>query len=608
MRPRINWFRHLNHNLMPPAFALVALLTPSAISIFHSGVSPLELTQASESSPELAVGQLPLFSFGLTFAVVSIAMLIYRWRPTRLFLHLALFTVLVELFYRIIYHGPVTVSIMFAIIGTSPREAGELLGAHPLLTGSLLLIALLVTYTSITSWQVQNPFRTAWCVGVGATAALLLSVSLTFTWWQINSIWTLKQVVRAEVTQSFPFDFGNSILKAIGYSVSTNQYAAARAAFAFQNVRMLAVDSRAAGSEIYVIIVGESSRRSNWSLFGYPRSTTPKLDAIRSELVILDHVASNATVTALSVAQALTRASPTSWWKASSEKSIIALLRQAGFSVHWISNQRRFGAYAGLISTIALEANSASYTEELPQSIRTDRYDSNLLTRMDEVLDAPSGNGKRVIFLHMMGSHLNYADRYPSKFDVFHESADAPRNLPDGQIQVVNQYDNSLRFTDHIVRSVIEKLERCHCKAAMIYFSDHGERLFDSEDESGADFGHGYSTISREEIAIPFIVWMSSQYQAANPSLVATLRDNSQVPAQLHNLFETVVDLTGVDYGDRADSLSLFSKNLQAPRSLEFLSISEHPVSLPVKFGDSLYARPVVGVDEANTRHVSAAR
>jgi glucan phosphoethanolaminetransferase (alkaline phosphatase superfamily) len=552
----------------------------------------LELTQASESSPQIAIGaQLALFSLGLTLAVVSIAMLIYRWRLTRLFLHLALFTVLVELFYRIIYHGPVTVSIIFAIVGTNPREAGELLAAHPLLTGSLLLVALLVTYASLISWKVQNPFRTAWCVGMGATAALLLSVSLILTWWQTNSTWMLRQVVRAEVTQNYPFDFGNSILKVIGYSASANRYAAARAAFAFQNVRMLAMESRRTAPEIYLIIVGESSRRSNWSLFGYPRSTTPNLDAIRNELVILDRVASNATVTSLSVAQALTRASPTSWWKASSEKSIIALLRQAGFSVHWISNQKRFGAYAGLISTIALEANSASYTEELPQSIRSDRYDSNLLSRMDEILDT-SGNGKSVIFLHMMGSHLNYADRYPSKFNVFHEFVDAPRNLPDGQIQVVNQYDNSLRFTDYIIRSVIDRLERCRCKAAMIYFSDHGERLFDSEDESGADFGHGFSTISREEIAIPFLVWMSSQYQAAYPSFVATLRDNSKVPAQLHNLFETVVDLTGVDYQDRADSLSLFSKNLRAPRSLEFLSISEHPVSLPLKFGDSLSKTP----------------
>ena len=382
----------------------------------------------------------------------------------------------------------------------------------------------------------------------------------------------------------------------VEYSVSAKKYAAARAAFRFKDVRMLEKDSRRASPEIYVIIVGESSRRSNWSLFGYPRSTTPSLDAIRDELVTVDHLTSNATVTALSVAQALTRASPASWWKASSEKSIITLLRQAGFSVFWISNQERFGAYASLISTIALDANSASYTEELPQSVRTDRFDSNLLTRMDGVLQTLSENGKTVIFLHMMGSHLNYADRYPSAFDVFHGSADAPRNLPDRQSRVINEYDNTLRFTDYVVRGVIDRLTGCRCRAAMIYFSDHGERLFDSEDETGADFGHGFSTISREEIAIPFFIWMAPQYLAANPVQVATsLKKNSQVYSQLHNLFETVVDLTGVDYQGRADSLSLFSSDFQAPHSLEFLNIAEHPVSLPLAFADSIRVHPSCG-------------
>ena len=605
------WVRHLTDDkLIPPAFALAALLAPSAIAIF-AGSRSGELNSAGEVSAHVANGvlstvQLALFNLGLALAVLSVAMLLYRWRLARLFLHLALFAVLVELFYRVIYHGPITASVMFAIVGTSPREAGELLAAHPVLTGFLFVVTLLATYTSAISWGIQSPFSTAWCARLGAIAMCLLIASMALTWRQVTSGWMMKQVIRAEIMQSFPFDFGNAIRRVVEYSMSANKYAAARSAFSFRNVRMLRMDFRRTEPEIYVVIVGESSRRSNWSLFGYPRSTTPSLDAIRNELVIDDHVTSNATVTALSVSQALTRASPASWWKASSEKSVIALLRQAGFSVDWISNQERFGAYASLISTIALDANHASYTEELPQSARTDRFDSNLLSRMDGVVGGLSGNAKSVIFLHMMGSHLNYGDRYPAEFDVFHDSVNAPRKLPDREIRVVNQYDNTLRFTDYVLRGVIDRLQRCGCRAAMIYFSDHGERLFDSEDESGADFGHGFATISREEVSIPFFIWMSSRYQEANPTLVATLRENSRARAQLHNLFETIVDLTGVDYQDRVTSLSLFSNKYQEPRSLEFLSISEHPVSLPLEFGDP--ERPSERGGDAKTISASAVR
>ena len=99
---------------------------------------------------------------------------------------------------------------------------------------------------------------------------------------------------------------------------------------------------------------------------------------------------------------------------------------------------------------------------------------------------------------------------------------------------------------------------------------------------------------------------MSPRYQLANPTLVATLRENSRVRAQLHNLFETIVDLTGVDYQDRVASLSLFSHEYQEPRSLEFLSISEHPVSLPLEFGDS--ERPSERGGDAKTTSASAVR
>ena len=197
---RTNWFKNLTHDiLVPPVFAFVALLAPIAFSAYQSGLPPSELTPTGEASGQITTGaltfiQLVLFNIGLTLAVLSIAMLLYRWRPTRLFLHVALFTVLVELFYRVIYHGPVTASVMFAIVGTSPREAGELLAAHPVLTGLLFLAALAATYASVKSWGIQNPFPTVWCVRTSVSSICLLLVSLALTWWQVNSEWTLKQV------------------------------------------------------------------------------------------------------------------------------------------------------------------------------------------------------------------------------------------------------------------------------------------------------------------------------------------------------------------------------------------------------------------------------
>src|ERR1700679_1291744 len=141
--------------------------------------------------------------------------------------------------------------------------------------------------------------------------------------------------------------------------------------------------SRRTAAEIYVVVVGETSRRANWSLFGYSRGTTPRLDAMRSDLIPFNRVTSNATNTILSVPLALTRAAPATRGVAHAEKSIITLLRQAGFATYWISNQARSDALFNPISQIALEADHVSFPEDMPPSDSGDGFVSNLLFSLD---------------------------------------------------------------------------------------------------------------------------------------------------------------------------------------------------------------------------------
>ncbi|MGD0503009.1 MAG: sulfatase-like hydrolase/transferase [Steroidobacteraceae bacterium] len=77
----------------------------------------------------------------------------------------------------------------------------------------------------------------------------------------------------------------------------------------------------------------------------------------------------------------------------------------------------------------------------------------------------------------------------------------------------------------------------------VVLFSDHGERLFDNG-LSDDDFGHGFPAVSRQEIDVPFFMWLSSTYQQAYPSAMQRLKSNARSPAELSNLFETVTDLT----------------------------------------------------------------
>ena len=58
--------------------------------------------------------------------------------------------------------------------------------------------------------------------------------------------------------------------------------------------------------DTYVLIVGESVRVDNMSLYGYTRSTTPQVEAQRKQIKLFNQAISGAPYTALSVPLSLT--------------------------------------------------------------------------------------------------------------------------------------------------------------------------------------------------------------------------------------------------------------------------------------------------------------
>ena len=528
--------------------------------------------------------QYALFTLGLSGVIASVALALYHWSPARRMLHLSLFSILMELFYRFAYGGAVSPGVLLSVPETSQRETRELLAGHPMLTVSLALVALLAMYALLVSWRSDIRFAPLRCfqIGVGSLAMLLLAATLSA--YQAGPSGSLGPLLLAETRTTYPIDVAAAFGEVATGVGDTEHLASARAAFKFPNVHRIASAVRLDAPEIYVVVLGETSRRINWSLYGYPRATTPGLDAMKGDLIVFERVSSNATNTILSVPLALTRATPSARGVARSEKSIITLLRQAGFETYWISNQERSDVLVNPISQIAREADHVSFPEDIPPGERRDGFDSNLLARLSGAMARLPKDGKAVFFLHMEGSHFGYKERYPAGFAAFRGGQGAPRSLPPRQTQLVDEYDNSIYFTDHNLRGIIERLVLCGCKAGMIFFSDHGERLFD-HGLSDDDFGHGFPTVSRQEIDVPFFIWLSRAYQDADPSSVQRLKSNARSTAELSNLFETITDLAGVDYENRAATRSLFSDRFQPPRELQVLNTDENTVSLAPEAG-----------------------
>jgi glucan phosphoethanolaminetransferase (alkaline phosphatase superfamily) len=544
-------------------FAVVALALP--------GICALWVT------PDLAQAAATLW---ITVTTIAVALYLYRFQLPRILLHVLLLVVPIAVFYRLLYRGPISPGVMLSIQATTLRETGELLSNHLALTLVLGLYVVLAIVALMAARAPGSGVSTRTLTRLSATGVILatawgIAVFHKHGEWH-NVDWALKDSAR----EVFPLDvILSSKIVALGM-IRTAKSQSARTHFTFHDVRNLDA-AEAAGPRVFVIVIGESSRRSHWSLYGYGRPTTPTLDQMRDQLAVFDDVSSNATITMYSVTLALTRASPSSWDVARHEKSLLTLLREGGYRVSWISNQEKFGFSENPVTSIAGEADSVSfnndYVNDLTYQGPRDPFDTNLLARLDRELEVLRASQQRaVIFLHMMGSHEAYDQRYPSSYDFFRTDSQPRTGLTPKQSRIIDTYDNSVRFTDHVLSSVIQRIAGLNEPAAVVYFSDHGERLFESDQPTLS--GHGFPQQSVAELEVPTLLWLSPAYTRQNPDALTALQKNTHKATSLDSLFETVVDLTHLSYSDRDADSSLFSPNLRSQKTTEVLTMSQTPI------------------------------
>ena len=126
------------------------------------------------------------------------------------------------------------------------------------------------------------------------------------------------------------------------------------------------------------------------------------------------------------------------------------------------------------------------------------------------------GVSRQFIVLHTYGSHFNYKERYPAEQAFF-----LPDMPVDAEVKykdnLINAYDNSIRYTDNFLVRLIDMLREQHVNSALIYTSDHGEDIFDDNRHL---FLHASPVPSYYQIHVPFFIWMSDNYRQRYPSLL----------------------------------------------------------------------------------------
>ena len=337
--------------------------------------------------------------------------------------------------------------------------------------------------------------------------------------------------------------------------------------------------------EVYVMVVGETARAHNFSLYGYLRDTNPLLSKTPGIIAFPDATTQSNT-THKSVPMLLSAASAEDFERLFHEKGILAAFKEAGFHTVFISNQQPNHSFIDFLGEQADEHYFLK-TEDASKGNHYDagnHYDEELLKKLDEILpeaDASSSSHYRYrklfVVLHTYGSHFNYQERYPRSFAYFKPDSRSEAK-PENRQDLLNAYDNTIRYTDYILHGIVERLqkwEKVQAKtdgvysqptSAMLYTSDHGENIFDDDRRL---FLHAAPKASDYELHVPFIIWTSEGFGKQYPGAWKALGENrtKQVQTSL-SAFHTMLGIGGIRTPYRLDKYSVASGKYHPTRLL----------------------------------------
>jgi glucan phosphoethanolaminetransferase (alkaline phosphatase superfamily) len=277
------------------------------------------------------------------------------------------------------------------------------------------------------------------------------------------------------------------------------------------------------GVDVHVIVIGESARRGNLGLYGYPRDTTPRVNAERKQMLLFNRAIAPAPMTFMAVALSLCKPERGPGMPRNIADNIINVAVQAGMRTLWLDRDPR--TPGNLVDHIAGFANRAVF--------QIGRYDEDMLPLLEQAL--AGGGGKKLIIMHIAGSHSPYGpSQYPPETARFSDGEDAD----------LNNYDNSIYATDAFLGKIFALLGGR--KASLLYYSDHA--LARKTTFGRSRFRHGSIRFPREAVDIPMFIWFSPV--VSNPRKIGMV----DAPYSTGDNYYLVGDWLGVEFAEGAES------------------------------------------------------
>ncbi|WP_422823011.1 phosphoethanolamine transferase [Variovorax humicola] len=312
---------------------------------------------------------------------------------------------------------------------------------------------------------------------------------------------------------------------------------------------------------LFVIMVGETARSDHFSLNGYARDTNPEL--ARRDVLSYRNVHSCGTNTLASVPCMFSPLGKEAHEGSKDDyENLLDVLQAAGLAVLWVENQ------AGC-KDVCKRVPNASAVDGLSPSAKAALCDADeclddaLLFDLDARLAGLSRERRArgvVLVMHMMGSHgPAYYKRSPPDGKVFVPECKTNALAECGHDELLNGYDNSIRYTDRVLARTVDwlKVQSKVYDTGMFYVSDHGESL--------GEFGlflHGlpYSIAPEAQKHVPLVAWFSEGLRQRQRLSMSCMKGDLDSPYTHDNLYHTALAVMDVQTPTFKPALDMFGK------------------------------------------------
>ena len=288
--------------------------------------------------------------------------------------------------------------------------------------------------------------------------------------------------------------------------------------------------------ELVIVVVGEAARADHFSLNGYARETNPLL--AKENIINYSNMTSCGTSTAYSVPCMFSRFERKDYndKKGRTTENILDVFVHTGnISILWRDNNSDSKGVA-----LRVPHENFKDPDNNPVCIEGECRDIGMLSGRDEYIARKKGQDILIV-LHQMGNHgPAYYKRYPKEFELFSPVCATNQLEKCSKDEIINTYDNALRYTDFFLSRVISFLKKYDSsrETAMIYMSDHGESL----GELGV-YLHGLPYIAAPDAQkhIGAFIWLGKKI--SDEVDIAQVRKKASGSASHDNLFHTLLGL-----------------------------------------------------------------